>query len=390
MKTLLLLLFLVSTSWIVNAQNTTRSLKVIPIVENRVHDLDGGLIVTRPSRVIIPITLPKNTIEWYYVFSSYSNTQAVEAKNNQINLVSQLTRIIDETGTTASALSYLLAPSGASASNVFLFTDYQTAWNFENKTDQDLFPVYWHGHSNYSIKAATQGKQRIDLTDGKKYYLGIQAGTSPVVVKVEVVAIVDESIESSNGWTASMKAKVKDVVKAALVTNEIPQQQAEELSNCILNSIIKEYPQDIFFSLTEQAISTLLDRFSQDCYKQEIGMDQTDEQKKANYYGSLGWRYFENGDIEKAIEYSHKALELQQNLGYVQANLGLFYLLKEDELKANDYYSDAIINFKKDKIAGKPSLKAAIDDINSSRSKFKSSSGFETILKQLNEEYKNW
>lgn len=389
MKNLLLLFFILITG-IGNAQTTTRTLKVVPIVENRIHDLDGGLIVTRPSRVIIPITLPKNTIEWYYVFSSYSNTQAVEAKNNQINLVSQLTRIIDETGTTASALSYLLAPSGASASNVYLFTDYQDAWNFENKTDQDLFPVYWHGHSNYSIKSATQGKQKIDLTNEKKYYLGIQAGTSPVVVKIEVVAVVDESAEFSNGWSTAMKTKVKDIVKGALVTNEIPQQQAEELSNCILSSIIKEYPQDIFFSLTEQAINNLLDRFSKDCYKQEIGIDQTDEQKKANYYGSLGWRYFESGDIEKAIEYSHKALELQKNLGYVQANLGLFYLLKEDELKANDYYADAIINFKKDKITGKPSLKAAIDDINASRTKFKSPSGFEMVLKQLNEEYKNW
>jgi tetratricopeptide (TPR) repeat protein len=388
MKTLILL-FLISISWIVNAQNSTNTLKVVPIVENRIHDLDGGLIVTRPSRVIIPITLPKNTIEWYYVFSSYSNTQAVEAKNNQISLVSQLTRIIDETGTTASALSYLLAPSGSSASNVYLFKDYNNAWNFENKTDQDLFPVYWYVRSDYSIKSATQGKQRVDLTNEEKYYLGIQAGNSPVIVKIEVVAIVDESTELSNGWTTSIKTKVKDIVKEALVTNEVPIQQAEELSECILRSIIKEYPQDVFLSLTEQAATSLLDRFSKDCYKQEIGVDQTDEQKKANYYGNLGWRYFESGDIEKALEYSLKALELQKNLGYVQANLGLFYLLKEDELKANDYYADAIINFKKDKIAGKPSLKAAIDDINASRTKFKSPE-FETVLRQLNEEYKNW
>lgn len=389
MKTLILL-FLVQISWIVNAQNSTKNLKVVSIVENRIHDLDGGIIVTRPSRVIIPISLPENTIEWYYIFTSYSNTQAVDAKTNQINLVSQLTRVIDETGTTASALSYLLAPSGSSASNVYLFTDYENAWNFENKTDQDLFPTYWYGNSNYSIKSATQGKQRISLSNDKKYYLGIQAGTSPVLVKIEVVAIVDESKELSNGWTMAMKTKVKDIVKGALVTNDVTDQKAEELASCVLGSIIKEYPQDIFFSLTDQAISKLLDRFAQECYKQEIGVDQTDEQKKANYYGSLGWRYFENGDIEKAMEYSLKALELQKNLGYVQANLGLFYLLKEDELKANDYYSDAIINFKKDRIAGKPSLKAAIDDINNSRTKFKTASGYETVLRQLTEEYKNW
>lgn len=390
MKTLILL-FLISISWIVNAQNSNKNLKAVSIVENRIHELDGGsVIVFGKSRVIIPIVLPKNTIEWYYVFSSYSNTEAVDAKSSQINLVSQLTRVIDETGTTASALSYILAPSGSSASNVYLFEDFQNASNFENKTEYDLFSTYWHYRNEFSIKTARQGKQKIGLAGDKKYYLGIQAGTSPVVVKIEVVAIVDESIELSNGWTTSMKTKVKDIVKGALVTNDIPQQQAEELSDCILTSVIKEYPQDIFFSLTEQAINTLLDRFSKECYKQEIGIGQTDEQKKASYYGDLGWRYFESGDIEKALEYSHKALGLQQNLGYVQANLGLFYLLKEDELKANDYYADAVINFKKDRIAGKSSLQAAIDDINSSRTKFKSSSGFETVLKQLNEEYKNW
>jgi hypothetical protein len=45
--------------------------------------------------------------------------------------------------------------------------------------------------------------------------------------------------------------------------------------------------------------------------------------------------FLENNDLEKAINYSKKALEIQEDLVYVQANLGLFPYLIENEKKSN-------------------------------------------------------
>jgi tetratricopeptide (TPR) repeat protein len=217
-----------------NAQVKTVSYKVLPLVENRQYELDGGILVLNTSRVIIPVSLPENTIAWYYMFASYSNEDVLKKRTTELNLASQLSLALDKTGLTSGLVSALLTPNGSSCSNIYVFGDRYNADNFVNKTDQLLFPEYWNYYSQVSIKSATHGKQMIGFSPKEQFYIGIQAGPSPVVVDVEIVAIIDESIT--------------DV--------------------------------------------------------------ETKDYKVAITYGNLGWQYYEEGDLEKAIEYSLKALEL--------------------------------------------------------------------------------
>lgn len=297
-----------------NAQVKTVSYKVLPLVEDRQYELAGGVIVLNTSRVIIPVNLPENTIEWYYMFVSYSDEDVLEKRRTEINLASQLSLALDKTGLTSDLISGLLTPNGSSCSNIYVFGDRYNAVNFVNKTDYDLFPEYWSYYSQVSIKSATHGRQMIGFSPKEQFYIGIQAGPSPVVVDVEIVAIIDES--------------------AAAV--------------------------------------------------------ETKEFKMATTYGNLGWQYYEEGDLEKAIEYSLKALELQSNLGYVHANLGLFNFIKGNHDQANDFYIEAIMNFKDEKISGKEYLKAAIEDINVAKKNHQEMTGYEAILKELQREFDNW
>ncbi|MNY14535.1 hypothetical protein D3C86_1477150 [compost metagenome] len=94
--------------------------------------------------------------------------------------------------------------------------------------------------------------------------------------------------------------------------------------------------------------------------------------------------------MEKAIEYSLKALELHPDLGFVHSNLGLFNLIKGNHDKANDFYIEAIMNFKDEKLSCKKYLKAAIEDIHVAEKKYEEMTGYEAILKELQREFENW
>ncbi len=90
----------------------------------------------------------------------------------------------------------------------------------------------------------------------------------------------------------------------------------------------------------------------------------SDQYIKAVNYGSIAFRFYQDNDIDHCIEYSKKALLLENSLMWVKLNLGICYLLKGDQSTANDYYIDAISDADKaDKTDAKRYLQRAIADI---------------------------
>lgn len=71
------------------------------------------------------------------------------------------------------------------------------------------------------------------------------------------------------------------------------------------------------------------------------GIKTSKEQQKANLYGNLGWKYFENGDYEKCIEYCDKSFQ-EYEIGIFYANKGLALLMIGKEAQAIDNYIKAI------------------------------------------------
>ena len=78
----------------------------------------------------------------------------------------------------------------------------------------------------------------------------------------------------------------------------------------------------------------------------QIIIEKSEEQKKAELYGGLGWKKFENGEYQKCIEYCNKANGYFE-LGWVNANKGLSQLMLGKESEAMDTYIIAITLIKK-------------------------------------------
>jgi tetratricopeptide (TPR) repeat protein len=337
------------------------------------------------SRTYYKIDLPSNTVEWYYIFS----TSASEGGKKTLGLASQLTRLIDPTGLTSITAESLIAPSGESVIDVYVLAPKNKEY-FMEKDSWDAW-VYDNpgGYDEGKTVNAKQGKSRIDDVKSGTVYIGLKNPStwSGVNITVEVAAIVEIEETNMNEWSAETKTELFNTYKGNLTANGITENVATVLSNCVVNKMTTTYTPADFSELSESQINEIENQLATACAQDLQGGEKTEDQQKGQTYGSLGWKAYENGELDKAIEYSKKALEKDNTLGWVHANLGLFYLIKNDELKATDFYIDAISNIKKDKLNAKNTFKEAIADINNALTKHPEIKGYIEILQQLQQEY---
>lgn len=112
---------------------------------------------------------------------------------------------------------------------------------------------------------------------------------------------------------------------------------------------------------------------------------KTETQEKAEMYGSLGWKAYQKGDVDQCYNLSAKAIELDPTLGWVNNNMGLVQLIKNDYTGAIESYSKAITNYKK-AANGKWYFSEAIKDLNDLIRKRGRVEGSVEILELLNAE----
>jgi len=78
--------------------------------------------------------------------------------------------------------------------------------------------------------------------------------------------------------------------------------------------------------------------------QEEIG----DKSGIANSFNNIGFTYHHQGDIPKALEYYHKSLKIQEEIGYKSGiansinNIGMIYKLQGDFPKALEYYHKSL------------------------------------------------
>jgi tetratricopeptide (TPR) repeat protein len=288
----LLFLFLLASAILGHSQSVKKVRKVVQVLPQQTFYLNGGMRASfgGKSRVYYQVDLPKNTVEWYYIFSTQEGQSTSSAS---LNLVPQLTRLVDPTGITAVVASAIMCPTGSNSCDIIFMRDRQNAQAFENKVDQNGGTYYYQ--KSPSRENYRNGTVQIsDLVTGT-YYLGFRnpSASTGISVTFEVAAIVEETVVDEN---------------------------------------------------TQKAVN----------------------------YGNLGWKAYEAGDIDKCILYSKKALELDNTLIYVKLNLGLCFLIKNDELTGMDYYMDALADIKKlpDFKQRQAYINAALQDINGALRKY--------------------
>ena len=159
----------------------------VPIQENINFVVDPGFTasINGKSRVILPITLPENTVKWFYKFAAFRNNEDLDKVKGTMNLLGELTKLIDNTGTLAFGIDLLSSPPGTDKADVFLL-DADNFQKFRNKQDE-IANYFAQG----TMENLNSGNVEIDCCTSGNWYLGLRNPSTfyEINIAIEVVAI---------------------------------------------------------------------------------------------------------------------------------------------------------------------------------------------------------
>ena len=175
------------------AQEYETIIKTKKLIENRDIYLNGGFRsqLGGKSRTYIKFDLPKNTIKWYYSFT----TSKGQNGSSNLNLALQLTSLLsDPSGITSGTLSSVKIPDGVALVDIYLL-DKKNLSSFASKADLN------GGSYNYYEEGTLENTKQalVEIDDVKRgtWYLGIKNPSSinGVNISIEVVAITETKKE---------------------------------------------------------------------------------------------------------------------------------------------------------------------------------------------------
>lgn len=371
------------------AQTYSTKYNVVKLQETQDFYLNSGGRLGGKQRTTFKIDLPQNTIMWYYSFTTTPNENQIQSTN----LFDQLSKIVSSPAIQIGkiATETLFRPTGSGVIDIYL-TDVQGNRDF---MATDVFNSWKYTKPNNfqegSRENTKQGVVKIDDVQQGTVYLCFRnpSMNTGINITFEVVAIVQEQGLDNTTWSEESKTNLYNGLYENFKNNNIDENTAKELASCVIDNIALQKTPEELWGMLEGTRSVFVNGIATSCIE-KYQPKKTSEQQKGVTFGNLGWKAYENGDVDKAIEYSKKALTIDNSLGYVKANLGLFYLIKDKEMEATEYYVDAISDFNKDKISAKRSFEAAITDIREGLTKYPNIKNYGHIKALLEEEIKKY
>lgn len=159
---------------------------IISPSEHYINSGSNATVLGGKSRITVPITLPKNTQEFYYQFSAYRNESQMKKTQSAFNLLGELSKLIDQTGSISFGIDLLTQPPGGNYCDVYLF-DFENSNAFLAKNTFNYLTVGTRENFKSGVVKVTGGA-------GDTFYLGFRnpSGTYGIHIAFEVVAIVLE------------------------------------------------------------------------------------------------------------------------------------------------------------------------------------------------------
>ena len=390
MKTFLLACFIaVSTvSWSQTTEIVREVVTLMPEQSIYLNSTSHGYFKGGKSRTTYKIDLPTNTIEWYYIYSTSPNRSGSQS----LNLIKQLSNVLDPTGVTSIAVSAIAAPPGTGGIVDVYVMGYKNYLNFEEK---DMFGAWAYsdpgGWPEGKTENARQGTKKIDDVRSGTVYLGLKNPHVEVGVNVtfEVAAIVEKEVVDYSEWSIEVKNQIFNSHKEELIASHIDANVANDIATCFLEKLVNNYSPEDFLDLSEAESNSIGLALEEECLVELRGGPKSAEEQKGETVAGMGWHAYEKGDLEKAITYSKKALEYDPSISWAHGNLGLFYLIKNDEFTALEHYLEAISLAKQDRIHGKEIFVGLIKDIEDAEKAYPDLVDHEEILEQLKVERDN-
>ncbi|MCX6210248.1 MAG: hypothetical protein NTZ59_12320 [Bacteroidetes bacterium] len=231
---------------------------------------------TGNSRQVIPIKLPPRTIKWFYTFSASRNKADIEKTAETFNLFSKLSLIIDQSGSTANALSLIGKPPGTDNCDVYLLSSENDVSLFEKRTDNNIFSLsQWTCIREGTREGLISGT--IDITNARQIkgtqYLGFRNKSIfyNVNICIQVVAIVEKDI-TTNGWTKQQKDELYKYIKTAfsknIVSKTLGQNTIDSLIACVLTKLTNTYTRSKLLSFAEYEMNSALNIIVSECKKE--------------------------------------------------------------------------------------------------------------------------
>jgi hypothetical protein len=157
--------------------------KAIEVLPKSEYYINSSTNIGGKTRITFPINLPKNAIEWYYTFSASRDKETMVKTKSSINLLGELTNLIDQTGILNFGVDMLTKPPGGNICDVYLL-DFNNRGLFEAKTE---FRHYPEG----SRENIVSGVVKVKSLNIPNPYLGIRNPDMSygINVIIEVVAI---------------------------------------------------------------------------------------------------------------------------------------------------------------------------------------------------------
>jgi hypothetical protein len=317
--------------------------KVVPVISEQEFYLNSSTRINGKTRTYLKVELPENTISWCYVITTELNP----GNQNSLELASKLTKVIDKTGLSETLVQNMFSSTGSSVIDVFIL-DNTNIISFVNKEDN------WGNSFSYKLNGSREnfggGLVTINASSLKSFYLGFR-NTSAIdgkYIRIEAAAIVKEEMVDYSKWSNEAKDAVHLSIDEALKEDSLAPDVTKSMATCITDDICRHYTPEYIASLSDYQTEDLIEKVFDKCAEKVGGVHS----EKAISYGNLGWQAYENGAIDKCIEYSKKALQLDNNIATFYYNIGLCFLVKGNESSSIEYYIEAI------SITGKNKLKS--------------------------------
>lgn len=335
------------------------------------------------SRTTFKVDLPENTVEWYYIFSTQKNTEPAP-----INLLVQanglMRKMAPGSEIVGSILGRLTTNIGIDRCDIYVAT--------KEGADDFMAREYMNWVHSAPTRHLREGA-RLGVSSGKVAIDDVLSGTVYLCVKnpnsmtgiyvdLQVVALVDKNPK----WQPDQKDKLYERFSEMYEAQSFGESAVEVLAHCITEKVISRYTLNELRELSDYESRSLLDMLDSECKDLLIGLIEAEsqerkQQNKAIDYGDMGWHMYEDGDLEGCIEYSKKALEIDNTLAFAKGNCGLCLLEKGIATEAMEYYIEAANDLVEEE--DRETMEALIDDLEKSIVKNPEMSGAKSILKLL-------
>ena len=146
------------------------------------NSTSNALLKGGKNRIIVPVNLPDNTKEWYYVFSASREEKDINNTLSSFNFASQITKFLKEDESIQGAVSNLSPPPGA---NICVINDDANAELFKEKEE---FSSSLDG-SRENFKSGI-----VKISSNEKGYLGIRNPDNlyGIHIAIEIIAVVEK------------------------------------------------------------------------------------------------------------------------------------------------------------------------------------------------------